>query len=409
MEERNKVLFLIADNYPFGYGETFLENEIGILANKFKKVYIVSRNEKDNQTRKVPNNCEVIRLDTNKFKKKYKIKILAILLDKYYLIDWLKNKAKRKIRRYQFTAKAIEEKILEVIKQENLVKEEIIAYSYWFYYGAYAVSMLKRKNIVSKAISRANGYDIFLERGPQYLKIETLKNIDLIFPACKNSEKYLKELYPNFKNKINYSYLGVVNPIKNFEINKNIDNRKILVSCSNIISLKRVELIIKSLKEIKNKTFLWVHIGDGEKSEEIKLMAEKSLLKGQFKFLGEINNKEVLNYYSRNKDSILCMLHFSSTEGGVPVSMMEVQSFGIPIIATDVGGVREIVNSKTGILLPSNPEINEIVDALKEMLDLSQERYNEYQRNSYENWKENFNAEINYEKFVEELLESREQ
>ena len=53
-----KDLIFITDNYPFGKGETFIENEIGYLAENFKNIYIISKNQKDVQTRKVPKNCK---------------------------------------------------------------------------------------------------------------------------------------------------------------------------------------------------------------------------------------------------------------------------------------------------------------------------------------------------------------
>ena len=37
-----------------------------------------------------------------------------------------------------------------------------------------------------------------------------------------------------------------------------------------------------------------------------------------------------------------------SANEGIPVSIMEAQSFGIPVIATDVGGISEIVNNVNG-------------------------------------------------------------
>ena len=55
-----KDLIFITDNYPFGKGETFIENEIGYLAENFKNIYIISKNQKDVQTRKVPKNCKII-------------------------------------------------------------------------------------------------------------------------------------------------------------------------------------------------------------------------------------------------------------------------------------------------------------------------------------------------------------
>ena len=94
----------------------------------------------------------------------------------------------------------------------------------------------------------------------------------------------------------------------------------------------------------------------------------------------------------------------SSTEGGTPVSMMEAQSFGIPIIATNVGGVAEIVNDRIGILLAANPKIEEIAEAIEKMINLDENEYNEYRKNSYKNWQENFNAEKNYKNFISEIL-----
>ncbi|VEH39619.1 Glycosyl transferases group 1 [Fusobacterium varium] len=85
--------------------------------------------------------------------------------------------------------------------------------------------------------------------------------------------------------------------------------------------------------------------------------------------------------------------------------MMEVQSFGIPIIATNVGGVNEIVNEKTGILLSANPTILEIIDGIEKILNMSKNEYDEYRINSYINWHENFNAKKNYKDFVMELFD----
>ncbi|MBO4301339.1 MAG: glycosyltransferase [Desulfovibrio sp.] len=39
---------------------------------------------------------------------------------------------------------------------------------------------------------------------------------------------------------------------------------------------------------------------------------------------------------------------------GLPVSMMEAQIVGLPIVSTDVGGVSEIVTPGTGLLLPAS-------------------------------------------------------
>lgn len=50
--------------------------------------------------------------------------------------------------------------------------------------------------------------------------------------------------------------------------------------------------------------------------------------------MGYIANKDLLDWYKTNKPSIF--INVSSSEG-VPVSIMESMSCGIPTIATDVG------------------------------------------------------------------------
>ena len=81
---------------------------------------------------------------------------------------------------------------------------------------------------------------------------------------------------------------------------------------------------------------------------------------------------------------------------------MEATSFGIPIVATDVGGTNEIVNEQTGILLPANPSIEEIASNLIDLLS-SKSRSTSFRRGVYQYWYENFNAAHNYTKFCETL------
>lgn len=58
-----------------------------------------------------------------------------------------------------------------------------------------------------------------------------------------------------------------------------------------------------------------------------------------------------------------------STSEGVPVSIMEVQSYGIPVIATNVGGTGEIIDKDNGILLPSCPSLEDVVAALEKYIN----------------------------------------
>lgn len=391
--KKKKDLIFLTSAYPFGNGETFIENEIGYLSEAFNKIYIISKNFNDVQTREVPKNCEVHRI-----KKDY-LKVFN-LLDKYYLIDFIKNFEFSKIKDlflFQMGSKLMELKIREVIRNNKLDKDNLEVYSYWFNHEAYASSILKRKGIINNFISRAHGYDLYKYRKIQVLKEEILKEANCILSVSKKGMNYLKNEYK--RDNIGTEYLGTINKNK-FKVK---EKNKLLVSCSSLIPLKRIELIIKGLSKLddKYKDLQWIHLGDGEERVVLEELAKKELKNIKYEFKGNISNKNVLEFYKNN--DVLCFLHMSSSEG-LPVSMMEVQSFGIPIIATDVGGVGEIVNDRTGILLKEDVRVDEIALNIEKFINMHEEEYKSYQVNSYENWKENFSAEKNYREFIKKYL-----
>ncbi|MBE3138389.1 MAG: glycosyltransferase, partial [Actinobacteria bacterium] len=89
----------------------------------------------------------------------------------------------------------------------------------------------------------------------------------------------------------------------------------------------------------------------------------------------------------------------SSTEG-VPVSIMEAQSFGIPVIATDVGGVKELIAEGTGSLLPVDFKPVDLAEMIQFYANLPEEEDNKIRMKAFNNWKLNFNASVNHKDFI---------
>lgn len=115
-------------------------------------------------------------------------------------------------------------------------------------------------------------------------------------------------------------------------------------------------------------------------------------------FKGRVDNSEVQQFYSENK--IDCFITTSSTEG-LPVSIMEAMSYEIPIVATDVGGIRELIDGN-GVLLSSNPTIEEISDAI-ETIVVDCEKAGKMSERSGDIWDNFFNAENNAKKFADRI------
>ena len=109
---------------------------------------------------------------------------------------------------------------------------------------------------------------------------------------------------------------------------------------------------------------------------------------------GQLSNNEIYKYYQENNVSLF--INVSSSEG-LPVSIMEACSFGIPIIATDVGGTKEIVSDGyNGYLLSENFESKVLACAIEKIYSMEENNYELlccHSRNKYLN---SFSAEKNY-------------
>ncbi len=84
----------------------------------------------------------------------------------------------------------------------------------------------------------------------------------------------------------------------------------------------------------------------------------------EWNFLGKKSNPEVKQYFEKN--SVDVFINTSESEG-VPVSIMEAMSYGVPVIAPNVGGVAELVSNDYGFLLSETASVTEIAMAIVEM------------------------------------------
>ena len=94
----------------------------------------------------------------------------------------------------------------------------------------------------------------------------------------------------------------------------------------------------------------------------------------------------------------------TSTTEGLPVSMMEAMSYSIPVLATDVGGVGEIVKDGfNGMLISENFTDEELAEKIKEIILSSKEERAAMRKNARTFWEDNFDAEKNFTSFAKEI------
>ena len=84
---------------------------------------------------------------------------------------------------------------------------------------------------------------------------------------------------------------------------------------------------------------------------------------------------------------------------------MEALSFGIPTIATDVGGTSEIVfDQKNGFLIPADFNAKQWVKYIMEVYQDSLSSRSILRLEARKSWAENYSAEVNYHDFLSKYL-----
>lgn len=413
-------LVLLTKTYPFDKGEEFIEDEVPVLANAFSHIYLIATSTASTpvQTRKTPENVTVLHIRAAAVKRRLFSAALPYVPFTNFrgYAEQNEQKAihgalKKRVYLAYFTAKA------EAVYREARTLltgcdlsayDGVTFYSYWFYDTALAAIRLRDEcmNKSKKAVSRAHRYDLYADRNAlNYLPLRPylLQQIDKVYPCSEDGCRYLRNLYPEYQSKIETAYLGT----RDFGAAPAPTGQPLrIVSCCHISPVKRVELLAQSLALLKDSglALQWTHFGGGDGLESLKAYAAEHLSFMDAAFAGAVKNTELMTYYQTHPVDLF--INTSSSEG-LPVSIMEACSFGIPSIATDVGGTSELIRQgETGYLLDCDFSPQELADRILSFSQMSKAEQDTLRQNCRRTWQEHFCGETNFTHFAAKIQPS---
>jgi len=408
------LLVLFTNYYPYYKGEEYIEAEIDTASLFYEEIIIVATmvDTSMDLTRSVPENVVVIPLNID-YSKIGRVRMIGSKAGRVFRKKELENDREFGLSpkqiayslyyycrvEYVYDCIIKNKYICSKLKQYSI--SEITLYSYWLHITASVVARIKDRVFKNQvlSISRAHRYDLYDYAAPcGYIPDRSymLAHMDKVFACSEDGAGYLVNREPKYKDKIVVGRLGTK---EHSRVVCTKDKVFSIISCSAIRKIKRLDKIIDVVKGLQKKgvPVIWYHMGDGPYYNIIRKYAEKSLKENSYRFVGRLNNQEVYDFYK--KTPISCFMNLSDSEG-VPVAIMEAMSIGVPIIATDVGGTRELViDGKTGCLIDTSLDIETIVHKVEKMAKMKKKEYQAICDQAYERWREVADAKMLYSHF----------
>lgn len=407
-------VFILTSRYPYGVGEEFFADELVFWAERSDVSVTVFPLDSAGAKRALPpgiDTNEILSLTSplQKYRAAFGALFSRLFLTEAFELfssDRLSFGRLKSLIACVATTTRVEKRIGSFLTRSN--RPDVI-YSYWNEAAAYGACLLKRKGLASHVVSRAHGADLYQERWPgSYapLKRRFVHDFDKVYVLAPDAGKYLVDIYGASPVVVQVAPLGVkVPPAQSFFERK--DKTLSVLSLSYCVPIKRIDRIVDALADVAQRLpgweILWTHVGGGPLLEQLSKRASATLDAHEsivYRFTGPLPNAQVRALLASNSFDVIVN---SSDSEGIPVSLMEAMSYGIPVIAPDVGEVKSLVSEDVGILLPAKPTPKDIGDAMSRIATSPEWlKLRSAARARIDNY---FDEEKNYTLFVSSVVE----
>ena len=190
--------------------------------------------------------------------------------------------------------------------------------------------------------------------------------IDKTLTCNENSRKILIDYFKRKEEETKTVYIGVdkekFNPEK-YDKEKlkekfNLPKDKFIISfICRITEQKRPLLLIDIIKELSlvRQDFMFLIVGDGALLNEVKEKAKKLNILDYICFMNSTDKAQEI--YSVSDITINC-----SIKEGLALTSYESLSMGVPVISSDVGGQKELIEDSVGVIVPCLQKEEDIRD-----------------------------------------------
>ncbi len=214
----------------------------------------------------------------------------------------------------------------------------------------------------------AHGSDLHVERRMLTKKVESASFVVAV--SSYNKELIIRECGEKFRDKIHVVHCGIDPEVFNPRLEYgDIDPFQILCVAS-FEEVKGHRHLIEACKVVRKRgiRFMCHLVGEGHLRREIEHLVKQAGLQDQVRFHGALTRDEVANLLTRVDVKVLASVPTKNGKReGIPVALMEAMASGLPVVASRLSGIPELVkNDQSGILIEPGDSLS-IADALQRL------------------------------------------
>ncbi|MBB6030467.1 glycosyltransferase family 4 protein [Oceanithermus desulfurans] len=176
---------------------------------------------------------------------------------------------------------------------------------------------------------------------------------------------------------------------------------KFVVLCpAAFVKRKGHRYLVEALKFLPDQVELWL-AGEGELRGEIEKQVKQLGLKSRVRIMGFLSHEKLLALYRERRVDLVALPSMNLGDGlneGIPVSLMEAMSYGLPVVSTSTGGIPELLRDGAGVLV-SDKDPMALAEAIATLY-----RERAYAKAVGEKGKRRVEKEFSAEAVVEELI-----
>src|SRR5215216_6193983 len=187
-----------------------------------------------------------------------------------------------------------------------------------------------------------------------------------------NKELIISECRGNYREKVTVVHCGVDTEVfraRSHETPYEKEENPFMILCVGTLhEVKGQAYLIEASRQLQERGFNFEchFVGDGPDKKSLTELVEQAGLSDKVYFQGRRTRDEIARLLL--DADVLTAPSVPTSDGrreGIPVVLMEAMGSGVPVIASDLSGIPELVNSKlTGLLVPPR-DAKSLADALE--------------------------------------------